>query len=212
MTDPELRSVTRLRRANDPLLLQPWPTTAENRYPGLFDELARLLGDSFDPRILSFGCSTGEEVRAMKSRLPHGKITGIDINPYAIAIAKARDPGGDYRLASAPPVGEKFDAVLALAVCRHGELEKGAPHECSQILPFEKFEAGMGSLDAALVEGGTLALWNSHFRFVDLAMAERYEVEGFRAEEPPLDLLYGWDNKRLEGVTESAALFRKLRD
>ncbi len=212
LTDPEMRSVEQLRYINDPLLLQPWPTTAENRYPDLFDIVARRLNHLSSPRILSFGCSTGEELRAMKCRLPHAAITGIDINSYAIDTAKSSDPSGDYRLASAPPADEKFDAVLALAVFRHGELEESTPNDCSEILPFEKFAIGMGLLDAVLAEGGLLAVWNSHFRFTDLTMAERYQTEAFRIDDVPLDLLYGRDNQRLEGETETASLFRKLRD
>ena len=32
------------------------------------------------PKILSFGCSTGEEVATLSKYIPHGSIVGVDIN------------------------------------------------------------------------------------------------------------------------------------
>ncbi len=70
MTSPELRTIDRLIRTKPSELFQPFTDTFEERYPSLFDALAVRLADLPSPRILSFGCSSGAEVRALRRRLP----------------------------------------------------------------------------------------------------------------------------------------------
>jgi cyclopropane fatty-acyl-phospholipid synthase-like methyltransferase len=210
--DPELRSVERLRRTRPDELFQPFATTSNDRYPALFDALAERLAHLPAPRILSFGCSTGEEVRALRARMPHARIIGIDLNPRSIEIARTNDrhPLSEYRIAGAPRADDRFDSVLALAVFRHGTLEAGRPDNCAAILPFARFAAGIAMLDAVLEPGGWLAVWNAHFRFADTRTAAKYARDPLAMTgQPPLDLLYGPDNRRLDGITEDAVLFSK---
>ena len=211
----EHREIHRLQRDESHRLFQPYPTTEENRYPGLFDALARRLADVPAPRILSFGCSSGEEVRALRQRLPIASIVGIDLNRLAIAKARAADcnPLSEYRCDGAPRPGERFDAVLTMAVFRHGTIEGLLPDDCSDILSFGMFEAGLNKLDAVLVPGGWLAVYNQHFRLADTELARRYSVDPFRfGSEHALTLLYGPDNRRIDGAFKTRALYRKLAD
>ena len=212
---PHHREIHRLRSAEAARLLQPFPTTSEDRYPELFDALAARLAGVAQPRILSFGCSSGEEVRALRMRMPQARIVGIDLNRLMIAKARAADPAhaGDYRCDGAPQPGECFDAVLALAVFRHGELEAQRPDSCTAILPFARFEQGLALLDAHLVPGGWLALYNQHFRLADTALAASYVADPLRLTgHEPLTLLYGPDDRRIDGACEVSALFRKHED
>ena len=212
---PDHREIQRLRRAEAARLLQPFPTTSEDRYPELFDALAARLAGVAQPRILSFGCSSGEEVRALRMRMPQARIIGIDLNRLMIARARAADPGHaqDYRCDGAPQPGERFDAVLALAVFRHGELEAQRPEYCTAILPFARFEHGLALLDTHLVPGGWLALYNQHFRLGDTALAASYSPDPLRVTcHAPLTLLYGPDDRRIDGGCEVTALFRKRGD
>ncbi|MBK9011496.1 class I SAM-dependent methyltransferase [Novosphingobium sp.] len=210
--DPDLREIARLRHAEAGQLFQPFPDTSEDRYPTLFDALAERLADLEAPRLLSFGCSSGAEVRALRRRLPLARITGIDLNRRALGKARAadRDPRSVYRQAAAPDPGERFDAVLAMAVFRHGELEARRPASCSTVLPFARFAEGIAALDEVLEPGGWLAIGNAHFRFADTPAAANYEADPLRiADAPPQALLYGPDDRQLAGVTEPAVLFRK---
>ncbi len=75
--DPELRMVERMRRRQQHGVFQQWPHTEPDRYPQLFDALAERLAGIAAPRILSFGCSSGEEVRALRQRIPAARITGV---------------------------------------------------------------------------------------------------------------------------------------
>lgn len=211
--DPELREIHRLEHKEAGLVFQPYPTTSEDRYPELFDALGEILGALEAPRILSFGCANGAEVRALRRRLPQAQITGIDLNRRAIEAARRQDrsPLSRYLLAGASPPEEEFDAVLALAVFRHGRLEAERPDSCAAILPFARFAEGLSMLDRALVQGGWLALGNAHFRLEDTDLAARYDPDPrpFGVKPPP-DLYYGPDNRRIDGTIEGPVLFRKV--
>ena len=210
MLSPELRAVAKLRKRHSGVLFQPFPDTFEERYPALFDALARRLAHLPAPRVLSFGCSSGAELRALRKRMPQAQLTGIDLNPRALAQARAADPTSEYREAAAPRPGERFDAVMALAVFRHGELEAQRPDDCGAILPFARFAQGIAALDAVLEPGGWLAIWHAHFRFTDTPTAAGYTIDALRLANPAQDILWGPDNRRLDGVSEPAVLFRKI--
>ena len=211
IVDPDYREIHRLQAQAAEQLFQPYPTTQEERYPQLFDALAERLAHLPSPRLLSFGCSSGAEVRALRRRMPGARITGLDLNRRMIerAVAADPDPLSTYRIAGAPQPDERFDAVLAMAVFRHGELELQRPDSCTRYLPFARFAEGLAMLDAVLEPRGWLALYNQHFRLSDTRLAARYRAEDLTMAEP-LTLLYGPDDRRLDGVSETAALFRKL--
>lgn len=210
--NPDLREIHRLQHAEAARIFQPFPDTFEDRYPELFDALADRLAHLPEPRILSFGCSSGAEVRALRRRLPAARIVGVDLNQRMIALARAadRDPRSDYRVAAAPCPDERFDAILAMAVLRHGELEATRASSCAAILPFSRFAQAVALLDAQLEPGGWLALYYAHFRLRDAPVAAHYTADPLRmSDHPPQTVLYGPDNQRLTGVQEPAVLFRK---
>lgn len=211
LLNPELRTIYRLIRTERGQLFQPFPDTCEERYPALFDALAERLADLPSPRILSFGCSSGAEVRALRRRIPAARITGIDLNPRALAKARRADPHPHSRYHRSADPAARFDAVLALAVFRHGGLEADRPEDCAAILSFARFEQGVAALDASLVPGGWLALHHSHFRFTDTSLAGHYRAEPADLPEiEPSEVLYGPDNRRVAGAELLPVLFCKL--
>jgi hypothetical protein len=211
LADPNLRAIEQSRRRNGEALFQPFPDTWDERYPTLFDTLADRLALA-QPRILSFGCSTGAEVRALRRRLPNARIVGIDANARVIAAARRQgsDPLTELRVASRIAPGEQYDAILALAVFRHGALRSGRPASCAAILPFERFERGVAMLDASLTPGGWLAIGNSNFRFGDTVLAQHYAADPLCLARTPGDPLYGPDDRRIEDADALPVLFRKL--
>ena len=214
--DPELRAIERLRRSA-PMALQPFPDTFDDRYPELFAALADRLQGIESPRVLSFGCSDGAELRSLRRYLPHAELVGMDLNPRALGRAQAllaAQPDARMRYCLAGDTSdeprESFDTILALAVLRHGELEAHRPADCAAILPFAKVAAALADLDARLKPGGWLAVWHAHFRVRDAAATAGYAAESLPfSENDPLDVLYGKDNARLEGLTSAEVLFRK---
>ncbi|MDE2425621.1 MAG: methyltransferase domain-containing protein [Elusimicrobia bacterium] len=63
--------------------------TREERFPKIFDAALKLKPDA--KRILSFGCSTGEETFAIAKRFPNAEIIGIDIDHYNISDARLKN-------------------------------------------------------------------------------------------------------------------------
>lgn len=171
-------------------LFQPFATTAVDRYPRLFAFACDRLGDGPDRRILSFGCSTGEEVFSLRRYFPQAQIRGIDINPRNIARAQARlrrlgDPRLSFSIAaSATEEGMgSYDAVFAMAVFRHGELGDFRP-TCSPLLQFADFEQSLTELAACLKPGGLLFLRHTNFRFQDTGPAQQFDLLLERPRNP----------------------------
>ena len=83
----------------------------------LLQQLLELLGDVVGQRVLDAACGDGYLARVLASR--GARVTGIDLGPRLIELARQRDPRGeiDYRVAdlSAPLSGESgsFDAVAS---------------------------------------------------------------------------------------------------
>ena len=71
-------------------LYQPYGTTSQDRYPGIFQQVLERVGDGADLRILSFGCATGEEVFSLRHYFQKATLVGLDINPLNIAVCRFR--------------------------------------------------------------------------------------------------------------------------
>jgi SAM-dependent methyltransferase len=82
---------------------------------GLLLPLIDLLGDIADRPVLDAGCGEGYLARALAAR--GARVTGIDLSPRLIELARARDPDGriDYRVADLsqplPDTAGRFDAA-----------------------------------------------------------------------------------------------------
>jgi SAM-dependent methyltransferase len=60
--------------------------------------------------LVEIGCGRGATLRSLRSAFPQARLTGVDIDPEALAHA-----GSDgIRAVSAPPKGERFDVALTL--------------------------------------------------------------------------------------------------
>lgn len=62
--------------------------TKLNRYPTIFKICKDYIKNDKTRNILSFGCSTGEEVYTLRKQFPHSIIYGTDINKYCLKKAK----------------------------------------------------------------------------------------------------------------------------
>ena len=87
---------------------------------GLLTPLLELLGDVTGRRVLDAGCGEGYLSRVLAAR--GARVTGIDLSPRLVELARAKDPDGriDYRAAdlSQPLAGEagSFDASASYLV------------------------------------------------------------------------------------------------
>jgi SAM-dependent methyltransferase len=80
-----------------------------------------LLGTWSFERLVDVGCGDGRLLREIAARFPGRALVGIDYSERAIALARALNPGLDYRrhdLLEAP-LGETFDVVTLSEVLEH---------------------------------------------------------------------------------------------
>jgi SAM-dependent methyltransferase len=200
-------------------LFQPQATTAVNRYDEEFDVIATSI-TSDAPRMLSFGCSSGEELFSLHERFPAATIHGIDVNPLAVRTARKRiraaglgaqltvAKGGDAD-AEQP---RSYDAVLALAVFRHGDLN-GGPPRCDPTLQFTQFERTVTGLADCVRPGGVLVIRHANFRFSDCTVANEFELvrSGFpshNAHGIPTPV-YGRSNELLDLSKRDDGIYRR---
>lgn len=87
---------------------------------GILRSLVNLLGDVAGCSVLDAGCGEGYLARVLASR--GAQVTGIDLSPQLIGIARQKDPGGvvTYRVADLgaplPDLAEHFDAAASYLV------------------------------------------------------------------------------------------------
>ena len=201
LLQPQHRSETLTRLRHPGIHLQGATCTAPDRYPELFAACRHYLSDKPHPRVLSFGCSTGEEVFTLAQYLPIAYITGVDLNRWCIQKARAASPAAashTFLLADSPAFVEAppFDAIFCMAVLQRSENRTHTQSIAHPGLPFRRFELQLELLDRKLNPGGLLFLDECDFSLLDTSLAPRYralEFSGNRVlRERPL---FGPDNR-----------------
>ncbi len=112
---------------------------------GLLPPLLELLGDLAGRQVLDAGCGEGYLARALAAR--GAQVTGIDLSPQLIELARAKNPGGiDYQVADLsqpqPAIAGRFDTAASYLVL-------------NDVAGYRGFAA---TLAASLKSGGRLAL------------------------------------------------------
>lgn len=204
----------RLRRPV-PGRFQPYIYTLPDRYPWLFRFARSALSDVPAPRLLSFGCSTGDELASLRHVFPEANIRGLDIAPSAIAGCRARFACDDrvsvaVAASTAGEPDESYDAVFCLAVLCHGDLTVSRARRSDPLFPFANFERAVADLARCVRPGGYLFIHTSNFRFCDTATAPLFEtVLEAQPEQIAADLLYDRNNCLLEAMRYYPVGFRK---
>ena len=151
--------------------------TERNRYPHLFDLAAALRPDA--SRILSFGCSTGEEIEAIRSRFSKALIFGAEINPRSRKIARARFLN-DKNVAIRPSYKDElsFDIAFAMAVLqfRPHLIKSSDIADLSKIYPFSRFANEVENLVAHLAPAGLLCVMHTQYRVEDTKSARALQA------------------------------------
>lgn len=211
------RSALLLWRA-PPGLFQPYGTTRDARYSSRLQWLSEFVADKPETRILSFGCSTGEEVFNLARYFTQARIWGVDIEPGRIRDCQRRwrREGHSSRLGFECAANvesyqsESYDLILAMAVFRHGALG-GCPDQCSAWLRFRDFERVIMDFARVLRPGGLLVIRHANFRFGDTQVAHLFEClqrETF-TDETEVTPIYGRDDHLLPGVRGDDGVYRK---
>lgn len=197
-----------------PGLFQPSSDTRDDRYPETFAFVLAEIGDGPDRRLLSFGCSTGEEVFSLRRYFTAAILRGLDINAHNIAVCRRRggDAGMSFALAGSAEdeMTESYDAIFAMAVFRHGDLAS-TPPRCEPYLRFADFSHHAAILSRRLKPGGLLAIQHANFRFSDTGAAAHFDkiFQGDRLPGSKPTPIYGADGRLLPGSPGDDGVFRK---
>ena len=192
--------------------------TAENRYPEIFSFVRDRLAQVPRPRLLSFGCATGEEVFSLRSYFPAATLVGLDINGHDIRRAEARRrSAGDDRIvfaqrnSAAGEAPESYDAVFCMAVFQHRALRDERIATCEKYIRFAAFDATLAGLSRSLKPGGYLAIRYMNFRFEDAACSSEFApVLSLAPGETPHPR-FDRHNRRLPSEAERDVVFQKRR-
>ncbi len=123
--------------------------TREERFPLIFDSAKKLQPNA--KRVLSFGCSTGEECQALAKRFPNAEIVGVDIDHYSIQTARKKNKNNNVHFHDDLGATGSYDVVLALMV--FFMMEKP--------IEYEKFAKILRQVHRHVNPGGVLMIYTS---------------------------------------------------
>lgn len=146
--------------------MQPSGMTKEERYPKIYDSAAKLKPKA--KRVLSFGCSTGEEAFALAKRFPNAtQVVGADIDYSRICTARKNNKNTNvYFYDTAAGLGQ-FDVVTALNVffC----LDKP--------IPKENWIKTLEEVAGYVAPGGVLMIFKSDYDPMDVLAKLNFKAE-----------------------------------
>jgi len=180
------RFEARLRVGLHPAMHQTQTDTEVDRYPEIFAFVAEFAQKmNGPPRLLSFGCSTGEECITLRNYVPRSRIVGVDVRRSILTKARqrARASGArdvDFFLESDERwQRQPYDVVFAMSVLCRWPATKDVGTSDS-IYSFPTFDRAVRRLGQLVTPGGLLVLYNANYRFTDTDTSA-----GFTALEIP---------------------------
>lgn len=189
--------------------------TSENRYPDLF-EMAKQHFSAFEnPKLLSFGCSTGEEVATLASYLPQSTVIGVDINDWCVSEAKKKNASSStffyHSLSEEFKETHDFDAIFCLAVFQNPENRHDKTRQISSYL-FQHFEKQLIELDQKLKINGLLFIDQTDFNFLETSLMKRYQIAPFPENKITRQRpLFNKNNQKIAEINASFRVFRKVK-
>lgn len=184
--------------------------TLYNRYPNIFKEVSSIL---INPKsVLSFGCSTGEEMRTFKDiYFKNSDIYGVDISDNCINICR-NEFGNDKVMHYNEFVSDekKYDVIFAMSVlCKWEDTE--FTDDSSLIYPFESFNNALNILDSKLNEGGLLVIYNANYSFFESSVYEKYlPLPSYEISESGFVHKFNSKNKKVK-FNYSDVIFKKKK-
>lgn len=177
VADPTIRSEWLTRWRHRDAIHQDASFTRLDRYPALFGAAQRELGETCDGAILSFGCSSGEEVVTLRRYFPHARLVGAEINGALLARCRRLAVTGEVAFvrsshANIAAMGP-YDAIFCMAVLqrRPHRIVDDQVTNIADLYPFRAFAAELAFLAGQLRPGGLLVIEHSQYRVEDLQTA-----------------------------------------
>ena len=192
--------------------------TKMDRYPEIFSlvrdhftELGRM--DDENLKLLSFGCSTGEEAFTLRTYFPKAQIIGVDISEWNLKQARKKNKDGriQFLFSDEKTLEEHgpFDAVFCMAVLLRIAHRMEPAESSADEYPIDKFIEQISGLDQHVNENGALVVCHTNYHLRDTPIIERYRPMPFDYSERDLIPKYGKDNKLLPDSDTKERVFIK---
>lgn len=191
--------------------------TEFNRYPGIFSKVAEFASESGSrrARVLSFGCSTGEEVASLDRLYLTGcELVGVDISEEALGKARRLKASGrndcSFLHSSELNADRKFEIVMALSVLCRWPDTKGKK-DIARIYSFDNFEEQLALIDTHVVTGGVLVLHNTNYYFEDTSVfSNSYSIAASSNQDIGFVTRFDVLGKRYVNQRNGHVFFRKI--
>lgn len=214
--DNDYRYLLFLQLLNRKNIHQTTPLTFMNRYPKIFSACQEYFKGKEDLKILSYGCSTGEEVLTLRNYFPTAQIIGADINKRSLEACR-KLPVDDkisfiYSTPSEIQKHGKFDAIFCMAVLQrkpHDVAAKGITN-LSKIYPFEKFEKQIIELDHLVKQNGLLVVHFTQYSLLDTNVAHKYEALGDYVQDDYSTPVFDRNSELRRNTNPQKSIFVKL--
>ena len=162
--------------------------TIMDRYPAIFQGTKDYFGSSKALKMLSFGCSTGEEAFTLRTYFPSATIVGVDIDLNNLKICRDKNTDKNIHFMKSTPENLEdngpYDAIFSMAVLQMSSKLTSTPPSSKAFYPFERFESQIIEFDSYLNLNGTIAIAETNYRFCDSELFKRYSVLKVDHEEP----------------------------
>lgn len=175
--------------------------TKYDRTPDIFRGVAALVRA---PKILSFGCSTGEEVRTLRDRyFPDSVIHGIDVDAGIIERNRRNnaDPLVEY-FSDLGEIDQDYDLIFCMSVLCRWPDGQDQYH-------FETYQKTLLSVDKRLKPGGFLVIYNAQYLLEETLLRDHYEAVEIDNLDSGFVKKHHRDFSDFIGVYETT-VFRKL--
>ena len=190
-------------------ILQLANTTKYNRHEDLFSLAQNSLGKEKKIRILSFGCSSGEECFSLGEYFPNAIIVGCDINKDVLDVAKMRNKNSRIEFVLSNNSNllkyKYFDLVLANSVLIKQPMP-GATDNISKLFPFNQFNEIIETLDNLINTNGLFIMRDANYRFEDTSVAFKYKCLLHNDSSFPI---YDRNGNSLKGINRICQVFKK---
>lgn len=140
--------------------------TKINRFPKIFESAKQICPNP--KRVLSFGCSTGEEVFTLADIYTEAEIVGVDIDWHSVSTARRNNKQKD-RIFFHTDAGATglYDLVTCFMVLF--ALDKPVPRD--------RWDETVNTIDKHVAMGGLLMVYTSEYDFKSSPIAYKYDVE-----------------------------------
>lgn len=217
-TDKELRAIFYMKTFKSKQVHQTTPLTAMNRYPVIFSACKDYLKDKENINILSYGCSTGEEVVTLREYFNNATIIGAEINSHSLEVCRSRNLDNKIKfiVSKESEISKygKYDAVFCMAVLQRtpDTITSQGITSLKKIYPFEKFEKQIIELDRYVKKGGLLIIHFSQYYFEDTVVSKKYKALGNYNQDDYTSSIFDKNSNLIKEPYSRKSIFIKIED